>query len=49
MHKQGNLTPQIGLEHATELKNRDARQRPAKKRKLEDIHPSLRALPDYPE
>ena len=49
MHKQGNHAPQIDIEHAAETKTREPRQRAAKKSKRDDIHPSLRALPDYPE
>ena len=47
MHKQANHGRETNLEHASDLKAREA-QRPAKKA-ASDIHPSLRALPDYPE
>ncbi len=46
---QGNRTPQSTIEQSSGPKLRDAAQRPTNKPKLDAIHPSLRALPDYPE
>lgn len=48
MHKHGNLAPKLDIEHAAEAKTRET-QRQVKKSKPDDVHPSLRALPDYPE
>jgi hypothetical protein len=48
MHKQGNHAPQSAIDAASEAKARETRRQP-RKTKPDDIHPSLRALPDYPE
>lgn len=53
MHNQaGQLISSNPPEPATEPKAREAAARPTRRqatRKAPDIHPSLRALPDYPE
>jgi hypothetical protein len=50
MHKTaGQLTSNETIERAAEPKAREASGRKSGKRQADDIHPSLRALPDYPE
>lgn len=50
MHKTaGQLATNEPIERANEPKAREASSRKSGKRHAEDIHPSLRALPDYPE
>lgn len=44
----GQLTTHETIEQASAPKQREAAKQPAK-RQPQDIHPSLRALPDYPE
>ena len=50
MHKPaGQLAHNEPIERAAEPKTREAASRKSGKRHTADIHPSLRALPDYPE
>ncbi|MGV3490631.1 MAG: hypothetical protein ACO1OG_04840 [Devosia sp.] len=45
MHTAGQLNASETIERASEAKREAAKQ----PRKRQEIHPSLRALPDYPE